>query len=327
MRRGRPARSLTSLALVLFGLVAAGCATGPPVRPTSIASGAAGGVYQPLAETIARIARESPGLNLPLTVESTGASVANLQLLGAGKVQLALAQNDIAYYAEQGTTLPAFRGKGLSNLRAIMSIYPEYVHVVASQASGVSSGADLRGKRVALGPEGSGTEQNALQVLEANGLKVTDLGQAERIDTAEAATRLRAGQLDAAFFTVGAGSGLVRDLLADGRAKLVPVSRIQIARMVTKLPFYWLDEIPAGTYPGQTAPVSTPSLRVLLVTAENAETEAVYGLTKALVDNLPALKGAHPAAAGLSTDTLLRVLTLPLHKGALRLYQERNIQQ
>jgi TRAP transporter TAXI family solute receptor len=297
------------------------------VRPTSIASGAAGGVYQPVAEAIARIARESAGLNLPLTVESTGASVANLQLLGAGKVQLALAQNDIAYYAEQGTTLPAFRGKELSNLRAIMSIYPEYVHVVASEASGIAQVTDLRGKRVALGPDGSGTEQNALQVLEASGLKVTDLGQAERLDTAEAATRLRAGQLDAAFFTVGAGSGLVRDVLAAGRAKLVPVSRLQIARLRVKLPFYWLDEIPAGTYPGQTAAVSTPSLRVLLVTAANAEDEAVYGLTRALVDNLPALRAAHPAARDLSTDTILRVVTVPLHKGALRLYEERKIQQ
>jgi TRAP transporter TAXI family solute receptor len=297
------------------------------VRPTSIAAGAAGGVYQPVAETIARIARESPGLNLPLAVESTGASVANLQLLGTGKVQLALAQNDIAYYAEQGTTLPAFRGKELSNLRAIMSIYPEYVHVVASRASGVSSVANLRGKRVALGPEGSGTEQNALQILEVAGVKVTDLGQAQRIDTAEAATRLRAGQLDAAFFTVGAGSGLVRDLLADGRATLVPVPRADIGRLRVKLPFYWLDEIPAGTYPGQTAAVSTPSLRVLLVTTANAETEAVYGLTKALVDNLPALQAAHPAARGLSTDTMLRVVTVPLHKGALRLYEERKIQQ
>jgi TRAP-type uncharacterized transport system substrate-binding protein len=78
------------------------------VRPTSLASGAAGGVYQPIAEAIAR---ESPGLMLPLTVESTGASVANMQLLTEGKVQLALVQNDIAYYAAQGTTLAPFRGR------------------------------------------------------------------------------------------------------------------------------------------------------------------------------------------------------------------------
>jgi TRAP transporter TAXI family solute receptor len=325
MRLGSPRRPIAPYGLVLLGLAVVGCAA--PVRPTSIAAGAAGGVYQPVADAIAQIARETPGLNLPLTVESTGASVANLQLVEQGRVQLALAQNDIAYYAEQGKTLPAFRGKALSNLRAILSIYPEYVQIVASQASGITSVADFRGKRVALGPEGSGTEQNALQVLEVYGLKPTDLAQAARIDTAEAATRLRAGQLEAAIFTVGAGSGLVRDLLADGRARLVPVPAAQIAQLRAKLPFYWTDEIPGGTYSGQPAAVSTPSLRVLLVTTTNADEGAIYGLTRALLDNISKLQAAHPAARGLSVDTALRVVTVPLHPGALRVYQERKIQQ
>ena len=326
MRRGRRGRP-GALVLVLLLLGVAGCAMAPPVRPTSIASGAVGGIYQPIAEVIARIARETSGLDLPLTVESTGASVANVQLLSEGKVQLALVQNDIAFYAHQGTTLPAFRGKASENLRSILSIYPEFVQVVAAKASGISSVEGFRSKRVALGPEGSGTEQNAIQVPEANGLKVTDLAQAERIDTAEAVTKMKAGQLDGAFFTVGAGSALVRELLADGTGQLVAVPGVQIARLIAKLPFYWLDEIPAGTYPGQTAAVSTPSLRVLLLTTDNAEEGAIYGLTKALIDNIPALRAANPAASGLTIDTVLRVVTVPLHAGALRLYRERNIQQ
>jgi uncharacterized protein len=322
-RAGRP----LALIAVLVTLAVAGCATAPIVRPSSIASGAVGGIYQPIGDTIARIARETPGLDLPLSVEATGASVANVQLLGAGKVQLALVQNDIAYYASQGTTLQAFRGQARKNLRAIASIYPEYVQIVASKASGVGSVERFRGKRVAIGPEGSGTEQNALQLLEVHGFRVTDLAQVARIDTADAVTRMKAGELDGAFFTVGAGSPLVGDLLADGRFQLVPVTRLQIAQLRAKVPFYWLDEIPAGTYPGQTTAVSTPSLRVLLLTTENADESAIYGLTKALVDNLPALQAAHPAVSGLTVDTILRVVTVPLHPGALRLYRERNIQQ
>jgi TRAP-type uncharacterized transport system substrate-binding protein len=114
--------SRRSPGLQLLCLAAAGCATSPPARPTSIASGAVGGVYQPIAEAIARVARETPGLDLALTVEATGASVANLQLLSEGKVQLALGQNDIAYHAAQGTTLQAFRGRARSDLHAILSI-------------------------------------------------------------------------------------------------------------------------------------------------------------------------------------------------------------
>jgi uncharacterized protein len=327
MRRGRPGNPVAVVVVALLLLATAGCTSGPPVKPTSIASGAVGGIYQPLAETIAKIARETAGLDLPLTVEATGASVANVELLSAGKVQLALVQNDIAFYASQGTTLPAFRGNKRSNLRAILSIYPEYVQAVATRASGITSVEGFRGKRVALGPEGSGTEQNALQLLDVNGLKVTDLAEAQRTDTADAATKMKAGQIDAAFFTVGAGSPLVQDLLADNAGQLVAVPRAQIARLIAKVPFYWLDEMPAGTYPGQSAAVSTPSLRVLLLTTANADEAAIYGLTKALVDNLPALRASHPAASGLTTDTLLRVVTVPLHPGALRLYRERNIQQ
>lgn len=323
VRPGTP----VALVVILLVLAAAGCTTAPPVKPTSIASGAVGGIYQPIAESVAKIARETAGLDLPLTVEATGASVANVELLSTGKVQLALAQNDIAFYASQGTTLPAFRGNKRSNLRAILSIYPEYVQVVATRASGITSIEGFRGKRVGLGPEGSGTEQNALQLLDVYGLKVTDLAEAQRIDTAEAVTKMKAGQLDAAFFTVGAGSPLVRDLLADGAAQLVAVPRGQVARLIAKVPFYWLDEIPAGTYPGQTAAVSTPSLRVLLMTTDNADEAAIYGLTKAIVDNIATLRAAHPAASGLTIDTMLRVVTVPIHPGALRLYRERNIQQ
>jgi TRAP transporter TAXI family solute receptor len=325
--RRRPAGSIAGLALLC--LAAAGCGAAPHGRPTSIASGAVGGIYQPIAAAIARIARETPGLDLPLTVEATGASVANVQLLGDGRVQLALAQNDIAYYAFQGTALQALRGRARSDLRAILSIYPEYVHVVAAArpAAAIASVADFRGKRVALGPEGSGTEQNALQVLEAHGLKPADLARGERIDTAEAVTRMRAGQLDGAFFTVGAGSGLIRELLAEGHGRLVPVPRAEITRLRAKVPFYWLDEIPAGTYPSQADAVSSPSLRVLLLTTAETEEAAVYGLTKALIDNLPTLQAAHPAARTLSTDSVLRVVTVPVHPGALRLYRERNIQQ
>jgi TRAP transporter TAXI family solute receptor len=179
---------------------------------------------------------------------------------------------------------------------------------------------------VGLGPEGSGTEQNALQMLEAHGLKPADLAQAARIDTAQAVTQMRGGQLDAAFFTVGAGSPLVSDVLGQG-GRLIPVATEPMTQLRRKQPYYWADQIPAGTYPGQAAAVPTPSLRVLLTTRENAEESAIYDLTKALVDNMAAIRAAHPAARDLAPATVLRVVTLPVHRGALRLYKERNIQQ
>jgi len=160
-------------------------------RLVTIASGWVVGVYYPLAGAMSRIAYNAKDLNIRATVESSGASVANAQLIGAGDADFALLQNDIAYYAFSGTTLAAFNGKPVKNMGGIFTIYPELVHVVATQASGVKSVRDLKGKRVVLGPQGSGTEQNALQMLEVHGLKEADLGKAERIDAAAAAEWLQ----------------------------------------------------------------------------------------------------------------------------------------
>ena len=162
MRRGRPGRPDRTRLSRSWLLAAAGCAMAPPVKPTSIASGAVGGIYQPIAEAIARIARETPGLDLPLTVESTGASVANVQLLGEGKVQLALVQNDIAFYAHEGTTLPAFRGQARSDLRAIVSIYPEYRPGRRGAGRGDLLGGGIPGqaRRARTGGLGNGAERD-----------------------------------------------------------------------------------------------------------------------------------------------------------------------
>ena len=127
-------------------------------RMVTIASGWVVGVYYPLAGAMSRIAYNAKDLNIRATVEATGASVANAQLVGAGEVDFALLQNDIAFYAYNGVTLPAFKGKPVKNMGGIFTIYPELVHVVATHASGVRSIKDLKGKRVVLGPQGSGTE-------------------------------------------------------------------------------------------------------------------------------------------------------------------------
>ena len=149
-------------------------------RLVTIASGWVVGVYYPLAGAMSRIAYKAKDVNIRATVESSGASVANAQLVGSGDADFALLQNDIAYYAYNGVTLSAFQGKPVKNMGGVFTIYPELVHVVATKASGIKGIRDLKGKKVVLGPQGSGTEANAIQVMESHGLKVGDV-QAERI--------------------------------------------------------------------------------------------------------------------------------------------------
>lgn len=161
-------------------------------RLVTIASGWVVGVYYPLAGAMSRIIHTKlPGLRA--TVEYSGASVANAKLVGQGEADFALLQNDITYYAYNGTQM--FSGQAVKNMGGIFTIYPELIQFLATQASGIKSVKDLRGKKVAIGPLGSGTEVNTVQILEAYGMKVEDLGKAERIGAPRLLTSSRTGAL------------------------------------------------------------------------------------------------------------------------------------
>lgn len=296
-----------------------------PRRLVTIASGWVVGVYYPLAGAMSSIAYNAKGLNIRATVEASGASVANAQLIGAGDADFALLQNDIAFYAFNGATLPAFKGKPVKNMGGIFTIYPELVHIVATQASGVKSMRDLKGKRVVLGPQGSGTEQNALQTLEVYGIKESDLGKTERIDAGAAADQLKDGRVDAAFFTTGLGSAVILDTFLSGKVVMVPIDAVPGDVLQKQYPFYTLEKIPANTYKGQEREVLTPAVMAMLVARRNLSEDLVYKFTKAIFDNLPQFHSAHAAAKSLTLQTALNGMPVPLHPGAEKFYREKGI--
>jgi TRAP transporter TAXI family solute receptor len=312
------------------GLLAAALAAPPDLgaqqrRLVTIASGWVVGVYYPLAGAMSRIVYNAKDLNLRATVESSGASVANAQLIGTGDADFALLQNDIAYYAYQGTTLGAFQGKAVRKLGGVFTIYPELVHVVATQASGVRSVRDLKGKRVVLGPQGSGTEQNALQLLEIHGLQEADLGKAERIDAAAAADLLKDARVDAVFFTTGLGSAVIVDAFISGKAVMVPVGAAEGGALRAKYPFYAMEKIPANTYKGQDVEVETPAVMAMLVARADLPEDLVYQFTRAIFDNLQQFHAAHAAAKHLKLETALTGMPIPLHPGAGKYFREKGL--
>lgn len=318
---------------VAFALVAGlggalACSThlaAQPRRPLTIASGSVDGVYYPIAGAMSRITSDARGLNVRATVQSSAGSVANVQLIRSGEVDFALMQNDIAYYAFNGVELGAFAGKPVKSMAGVFSVYPELVHIVATQASGVKSVRDLRGKRLALGPPGSGTEQNALQILGAYGIAEADLRVAERIPFAAAGEQLKAGGVDAAFFTVALGAPVVADALASGKLALVGVGRTAGETLERKYPFYTMGEIPANTYKGQDREIATPVVMAMLVARAGLAEDLVYRFTKAVFDNLPQFHAAHQAARSLTLQTALSGMALPLHPGAERFFKEKGI--
>jgi TRAP transporter TAXI family solute receptor len=314
-----------ALGVVVGAVLIAGPVLAQQRRLVTIASGWVVGVYYPLAGAMSRIAYNAKDLNIRATVEASGASVANAQLIGAGDADFALLQNDIAFYAYNGATLAAFKGKAVKNMGGIFTIYPELVHIVATQASGVKSMRDLRGKRVVLGPQGSGTEQNALQTLEVYGIKESDLGKAERIDAGAAADQLKDGRVDAAFFTTGLGSAVILDAFLSGKVVMVPIDPVPGEVLRKQYPFYTLERIPANTYRGQEREVLTPAVMAMLVARRDLPEDLVYKFTKAIFDNLPQFHSAHAAAKNLTPQTALNGMPVPLHPGAEKFYREKGI--
>ena len=315
---------LLPLILILAVALVIPAALAQQRRLVSIASGWVVGVYYPLAGAMSRIIYKVKDLNLRATVESSGASVANAQLIGTGDADFALLQNDIAFYAYNGVTLAAFKDKPIKNMSAVFTIYPELVHVVVTKASGVKSVRDLRGRKVVLGPPGSGTEANALQILEAYRLQESDLGKAERIDAAAAADELKDGRVDAAFFTTGLGSAVIVDSFISGKVALLRVDGAEAAALAKKYPFYTSVKVPANTYKDQPE-ASTVAVMAMMVARSDLPEDLVYRFTKAIFDDLKQFHEAHSAAKNLTLETALSGNPIPLHPGAARFYKEKGI--
>ena len=299
----------------------------PPIQAQTkklltIASGWVVGAYYPIAGGMSRIVHiKLPGVRV--TVESSGASVANAKLVASGDADLAILQNDIAFYAWNGQLM--FKDQPIRNMVGIFSLHPEPVQVLATTASGIKSVKDMKGKRVSIGPLGSGTEVNSIQILEANGLRLEDLGRIERLDAGGASEQIKDGRIDAGIFTTGIGAAVIVDTLLTGKAAMVPVTKAEAETLQKKYPFYVSIMIPAGTYRGQDKEVPTVSVKAMMVARSDLPEDLIYSFTKVIFDNLDMLYAAHAAAMALTLKTALEGMPIPLHPGAAKFYKEKGI--
>ena len=319
---------------VLFGLLALCLAVSlstPGVNPShaakkfvSIASGWVVGVYYPLAGAISSIAHK----NLPdikITVESSGASVANAKLIASGDADMAILQNDIASYALQGVK-PMF-DKPVANIRGITSLYQEHCQIQARKDSKIATVKDLKGKKVCVGPLGSGTEQNALQILEAYGMKFEDFAKVERLTAAEASDYMKDGRIDAAFYSVGVGAAVLVDTAITVDSVIVPVDGTQRDALMKKYPFFTSAVVPKGAYKGVEADIPTVAVMAILVARAEMEEAMAYQITKAIFDNLKDIERAHAKGKELTPATALNGMSVPLHPGAEKFFKEKGIKK
>jgi uncharacterized protein len=290
----------------------------------SIATGGTGGVYFPLGGALASIFNSYvPGVTA--NAESTGASVANVDLVGQGESELAFIQNDITYYAFTGTEMFADRPAAIDNIRGMAVVYPELIQIVALADSGISSVEDLAGKRVAIGAPGSGTEANARQILAAHGLTYDDLGQADFLSFAEAADQLKNRQIDAAFVTAGIPTAAITEVATTADIIIIPIDSGMISDLASEYPFYVEVVIPGGTYPGNDDDVTTTAVQAMLVVPEDLPEGLVYNMTRAMFEYRQEIIDTHARGNDITLDTALAGMPIEVHPGAQRYYDEMNV--
>lgn len=310
------ALSILLVCILIFSVFTVGC---KKEERLAIATGGTSGVYFPLGGAFANIITEKVS-GVTANAESTGASIENVNLLNTGEVDFAMIQNDISYYAFHGVEMFDER-EPMSNLRAIASIYPETVQIVANSGANIKSVADLKGKRVAVGAPGSGTEANARQILAAFGLTYDDI-QADYLSFGEAADNIKDGHVQAAFVTAGTPTAAITDLSTTHNINLVPVPSNIADKLIADYPFYDKVTIPAGTYRNQNEDIQTVAVMAMLTVRAGLSEDVVYRITKALFENLDVLAAAHSRGADVSLDTAKDGISLEIHPGAQKYYNE-----
>jgi len=304
-------KTLVLFVTVLLALVLLG---GAGKMFFTIATGGVAGVYYPLGGAMAEIINKNvPDLNA--TAVSTGASAANINMLATDEVQMALVQNDTTYYAYNGIEM--FKDKKQPNLRGIACLYSETLQLITISNTGIKTVYDLKGKRVAVGAAGSGTELNARQILEALGLSYKDITP-QYLSFAEAANGLRDGNCDVAFITAGVPTAAVRDVAAQKDVVVVAIPATVADKLIQKYPFYAKFKVPKDTYPKQTADVDTLAVRAMLVVNASLDEKVIYEVTKAIFTNQERLVMAHSQGKNIKKETALEGMPIPLHPGADR---------
>ena len=278
-------------------------------------AGGTGGTYFPLSGEFEGIVEDNTDYDME--VSATGASVENVGSLGDGDADFALIQNDIAFFAANGTGLEAFEGDPIENLRGVATLYPETIHIITRPDAGIDSIADMEGAAVNTGDLGSGTQVNALQILESvAGLTPDDFDE-QNTDFTQAADQIRDGDVDAAFVVGGWPVGAVEELATTADIALLNMSDDERQAARDDAEWFADDTIPAGTYEGIGEDVDTVSVQAMIATREEYSADIVEDVTTAIFDNLDRLT---IKTDFISVETAQDGMPIDLHEGAARYF-------
>jgi TRAP transporter TAXI family solute receptor len=304
--------------LLLAAAALAISAAGHAQEFVTVLTGGTSGVYYPMGVALSQVyGKVMPGAKISAQV--TKASVENLNLLQAGRGEIAFTLGDSLSDAWKGNEEAGFKAP-LRKLRTIAAIYPNYIQIVANADSGIKTLADLKGKRIAVGAPKSGTELNARDILKAAGMSYKDFSKVEYLPFGESVELMKNRQLDATLISAGLGVAAIRDLATSVKIVLVPVPADVVAKIGDAA--YQAGTVPANTYNGQTDATPTVAVQNFLVSHEGVSADVAYKMTKAIFDNLSDLQAAHAAAKAITRENAAKAPPAPLHPGAEKYYRE-----
>jgi hypothetical protein len=310
-------------ALAFGAVVATGAAVAQQLN-IAIATGGTGGVYYPLGGGMANVLSKSLP-NVQATARVTGGSVANLQLIGSGQAEVALSQVDAAVDALAGED--KFKGNKVE-VRTLMVLYPNRMHVVSAEGRGIKTMADLKGKRVSTGSPGSATEVMAFRVIEAAGLDKDKDMKRERLGVAESTNAVKDGKIDAYFWVGGLPTAAVTDLAATPGTKIVLVDTADLVdKMNAKYKgVYSKGVIPTKTYPGQDRDNPVSVVQNILVANAKMPDQVAYDIVKTFIEKQPELVAVHREAASITlANQSPKNSPIPWHPGAQKYFKEKGI--
>jgi hypothetical protein len=294
------------------------------VKAISIATGGTGGVYYPLGGGLANVLSKTiPGLQA--TAEVTGGSVDNLKLINSGQSELAFVMADAALDALNGED--KFKGSKVP-VRTLMVLYPNQMHVVTIEGTGIDKLADLKGKRVSTGSPGSATEVMAFRVIEAAGLDKDKDMKRERLGVAESVNAIKDRKIDAFFWVGGLPTAAVTDLAATPGVKMKMIDHSEVVdKMNAKYgKLYAASVIKAGIYPSQDKDNKNTVVWNILVANANMPDEMAYKVVQTMIEKKADLVAVHQEAKSFSLENQIKSnSSVPWHPGAVKYFTEQGV--
>lgn len=290
----------------------------------TIGTGGQTGVYYVVGQSVCRLLnRNSSEHGIRCNAPSSGGSVANVNAIRGGEMDMGVVQSDIQYKAYAG--VENFEAAGpYEGMRAMFALHGEPLTVVARRDAGITTVYDLKGKRVNIGNPGSGQRDTMDVVMASLGWTTRDFSLASELSAAEQAAALGDNNVDAMVYVAGHPNGSIQEATTTVDSVMVEVAGEEIDKLIEERPYYAKAIIPGGMYRGNDNDVATFGVRATLVTSTTTSDEVVYQTVKAVFENFDRFKRLHPAFATLTEEQMIKEgLSVPLHDGAIRYYKER----